>query len=100
MRLSKEQIQVIKDILSRKPVLRAFVFGSFARDEADNDSDIDLLVELDYTQHIGLGFVAIQQELEDMLHHKVDLVSAGGLSNRLRPYIDQEKQMIYEKASG
>lgn len=40
-----------------KPVLRAFLFGSMSRGDAGPDSDIDILVELDYNLHIGLGFV-------------------------------------------
>ena len=45
-------------------MLKAYIFGSYARNEADVDSDIDLLVELDYCQRIGLGFVGMQNELE------------------------------------
>lgn len=100
MRLTSQQMELIKQVFSKEPVLRAFVFGSYARDEADEASDIDLLVELDYSQRIGLEFIAMQQKLEELLQAKVDLVSTGSLSKRLRPYIDQEKQLIYERVGG
>ncbi|TAG56602.1 MAG: nucleotidyltransferase, partial [Runella slithyformis] len=74
-------------------------FGSYVRGEATEDSDIDLLVELDYSQHIGLHFVQMIFDLEDMLKRKVDLVSENGLSKYIRPYIEAEKQIIYERES-
>ncbi|MDB5120051.1 MAG: nucleotidyltransferase [Sphingobacteriales bacterium] len=53
MTLSSTEIQAIKSYFSNKPVQKAFVFGSYSRDEASADSVVDLLVELDYSQHIG-----------------------------------------------
>ncbi|MEI9809331.1 MAG: nucleotidyltransferase domain-containing protein [Bacteroidota bacterium] len=82
-----------------KPVKRAYLFGSCARNEADKDSDIDLLVELDYSKHIGLGFVQMLLDLEKMLHRKVDLVSTDGLSKYVKPYVDKDKILIYEGAA-
>ena len=57
MKLSGNDIEIIKDFFSGKPVLKAYLFGSYSRNEADPASDIDILVDLDYSQHIGLGFV-------------------------------------------
>jgi uncharacterized protein len=51
--------------------LRAYLFGSEARDETHDSSDIDILVELDYSNPIGLEFVILQLELESILHRKV-----------------------------
>jgi predicted nucleotidyltransferase len=68
-----------------------------ARGEADKQSDIDILVDLDYSQSIGLGFVQMQLDLEQMLNAKVDLVSSGGLSKRVKPIIESEKQLIYAR---
>ena len=97
MKVSPLQIQIMQDYFKTKPVLKAFVFGSLARGDARNDSDLDILVELDYSKHIGLGFVAMQQELEELLHCKVDLVSERALSVHIRPVVDMEKCMVYEK---
>ena len=69
---------------------------SLARGEQDSKSDFDLLVELE--DHVGLyKFVSIQLGLENLLGKKVDLVSENGLSHRLRPYIDKDKKLIYER---
>ena len=54
MKLSLSDIELIKSVFSDKPVKRAFLFGSFTRGEADHDSDVDILIELDYTKHIGI----------------------------------------------
>ena len=54
MYLKDKDIQIIRDYFVNKPVLKAYLFGSYSRQEADNDSDVDILVDLDYSQHIGL----------------------------------------------
>ena len=91
-----DHISIISNYLKDKPVGKAYLFGSYARGEQDTMSDFDLLVELE--EHVGLyQFVAIQLGLESLLGKKVDLVSENGLSPRLRPYIDQDKKLIYER---
>ncbi len=88
---------MIQQFFTGMPVKRAYLFGSYARAEADSESDIDILVELDYSNHIGFGFVQMQMDLEKILHKKVDLVSAAGLSSYISPSIEEEKQLIYAK---
>ena len=80
-----------------KPVLKAYLFGSYSRNEADEKSDVDILVELDYDKHIGLGFVQMQLDLQELLHKNIDLVSQNGISKHIAPYINQDKQLIYAK---
>lgn len=87
----------IKDFFRNKPVLRAYLFGSEARNESEKNSDIDILVELDYSKPIGLEFVKMQLELEELLNKKVDLLSSRGISKYIQPYINQDKILIYEK---
>lgn len=98
MKLTADELNIIRQYLQDKPVLRAYLFGSYAREEADAQSDIDLLVELDYSQSIGLQFVGMKLDLEDHLHKSVDLVSANGLSARIRPFIEKDKQLVYERS--
>jgi uncharacterized protein len=98
MKLTADELTIIRHYLQDKPVVRAYVFGSYARNEANDLSDLDLLVELDYSQPIGLQFVGMKLDLEDHLHKPVDLVSANGLSTRIRPFIEQEKELIYERS--
>lgn len=97
MTLTERDIHKIRDYFKDQPVIKAFLFGSYARAEAMDDSDIDILVELDYSQHIGLGFVSMKLDLEEKLGKKVDLVSSNGVSKHILPFIDQDKTLIYER---
>jgi predicted nucleotidyltransferase len=99
MVLSQKEIKLIKQFFSDKPVLKAYLFGSFSRNEADEKSDVDILVDLDYSRHIGLGFVSMQHQLENLLSRKVDLVSSQAVSGYIAPFIDEDKQLIYEKTN-
>lgn len=75
------------------------MFGSSARNEAVPGSDIDILVELDHSQPIGMKFFLYQMELEELLKTKVDLISAEGLSKYVKPLVDKDKILIYERAA-
>lgn len=95
--MSEDTINKIRKFFEDKPVIKAYLFGSYARNEQDDKSDIDILVELDHSQPIGLKFVSIQQELESLLGMKVDLVSTGGISKYIKPGINKDKVMIYDR---
>jgi len=95
MNLDSSQIETIKKYFSTRPVLKAYLFGSYVRGEADNKSDIDILVDLDYSQRIGLQFIQMKLDLEKLLNSKVDLVSSNALSKYIKPIIDGEKELIY-----
>jgi len=97
MNLNKRKIQTINDYFRARPVLKAYLFGSYVRGDADNQSDIDILVDLDYTQKIGLQFIQMKIDLEELLNTKVDLVSSNGLSEYIKPLVDNEKQLIYAR---
>jgi len=97
MRLNKSNLQKIKNYFKDKPVKKAYLFGSYSRNSADENSDLDIIVELDYSQHIGLKFVKMQLDLQEILQTKVDLLSEKAISKYIRPYIDNEKELIYEK---
>lgn len=62
------------------------VFGSAARGEARQGSDIDLLVEMEPGRSL-LDLVGLWQDLEDMLGSHVDVLSEGGVSPHLRARI-------------
>lgn len=97
MRLDKIKIQRIRNYFKDQPVKKAYLFGSHSRNMADDDSDVDILVELDHSKPIGLKFVRMQFELEGILKTKVDLISDKAISKYIRPYIDNDKELIYEK---
>jgi predicted nucleotidyltransferase len=89
----------LDQFFSGKPVKKAYLFGSYARNEAKIDSDIDILVELDYEQPFGMKFFEFQSELENLLNMKVDLVTSDGLSKYVKPFIDKDKILIYERST-
>jgi len=97
MNLDSSTLEAIKEYFRTRPVLKAYLFGSYVRGQADKNSDIDILVDLDYSQRIGLGFVQMQIDLEKILNKKVDLVSSNSLSKYIKPSVDNEKKLIYAR---
>jgi predicted nucleotidyltransferase len=77
--------------------LRAWIFGSHARGEANIESDVDIWVEFDYDSKIGWEFITMQNELQNALGKKVDLVSSRDLSPFIGLHIEAEKELIYER---
>ena len=70
-------------VLDRFGVVRLSLFGSSARDEADDDSDVDLLVE--FGRPIGLfEFARLQRELGELVGRPVELVTPAALKPSLR----------------
>ena len=72
----------IRDVAVRHGATNVRVFGSFARGTQQDDSDLDLLVDLEPGRSL-LDLVAIKQDLEDLLGRRVDVVTTRSLS----PYI-------------
>ena len=98
MILSTEYIgKTIAAYFSDKPVLKAWIFGSYARGEADENSDVDLLVDVDHSNPIGWDYFTWKEELAERLHKKVDIVSAGWENKSVKPFIDVDKRVIYER---
>ena len=87
MTLDNSKIESIKDYFKTRSVLKAYLFGSYVRGLADDKSDIDILVDLDYSQRIGLQFIQMKLDLEKLLNSKVDLVSSNGISNILNHWL-------------
>jgi uncharacterized protein len=98
--LTKAQQKKLETFFSKQPVLKAYVFGSVCRGEEKAESDVDIMVELDYSIPLGLGFIQMQLDLSELLAKKVDLVSAGGLSKHIKPFIDADKKLIYARKAG
>ena len=97
MILEPKYRKVISDYFQDKPVLKAYLFDSHVKGEANEQSDVDILIELDYSKSIGLAFVEMQLDLQNILSQKVDLVSERGLSKFTKPFIEQEKELIYAR---
>lgn len=98
MILTKEQIQkIISEYFAGKPVKKVWLFGSYARGEADEDSDVDVLINFDKNSRVGLRYLAWPEEIEKLVNKKVQVVSEGSVSDYLRPFIDADKTLLYER---
>ena len=85
--------ELILPILYRYGVERAGIFGSFSRGEAKQESDIDILVEIKSDISL-LDFIALKQEIEDILGKKVDLVEYETIKPIIKDRILQEEVKI------
>lgn len=82
-------------ILKNYGVNRAYLFGSFARGEQNQNSDIDFLVE--YTsdaERTLFKSVELKYELEDTLQRKVDVLTEVAISPHIRPYVLKDRKVI------
>ncbi len=85
--------------MSSQPIQRAYLFGSCSRGEETPESDVDLLVNYDYSQKVSLMKVCtMMAELETILHRPVDLVEEQGLLPFAQPSANHDKILIYERA--
>jgi len=90
----------ISEYFKTQPVLKAWLFGSFARGEETPESDIDILVKFDRTSPIGLfAYVRMHRELEERLGRKVDLVEEGTLRPAAQTTANRDLKVIYERSN-
>ena len=86
------QLEKAKPKLSSKYGISQFgLFGSVTRDDFTDESDIDILV--DFYRPIGIEFIDLADELEQLLHRKVDLVSRNGLKPKY--FSEIQNDIIY-----
>jgi predicted nucleotidyltransferase len=84
--------------LKRNPVQRAWVFGSFARNEETPDSDIDILVQFIPDVKISLfDYGGIVHDLEESTGYRIDLVQEHTLKPFARETAERDKKLIYER---
>jgi hypothetical protein len=96
MKLTTSQINQIKTFFADKPVKKVYLFGSYARGEADENSDVDLLIDWDYTKEIGWEYAGWWEEIKELLQKDVDFVSIKYISPLIENYINKDKILIYE----
>ena len=83
------------EICRQNHVAKVSVFGSMARGEANERSDIDLVVEFSQRTSL-LSFVALERKLSVALDRRVDLLTEASISPYLREYILKDCRVIYE----
>lgn len=95
--MDKNIIDIICQYFSRKPIEKAWVFGSFSRGEQRPDSDIDILITFVPNTKMGLQFFGMIDDLEKLLNRSVDLVVEGDLLPFASKSANRDKKLIYER---
>lgn len=93
-----ERLRSAEAEIRRVGVRRLALFGSFARDEARSDSDVDLYVEFVSGRKSFDGFVKLADDLEALLGRRVELVTPEALSPFIGPHILAEAQDVLRAA--
>jgi len=86
------------NVLSNYPVKRAALFGSSARGDMGENSDVDILVEF-FPDTRGLLFFGLRIDLEEALGRSVDLITFNALKKSkpgFKQHVEQETRLIYE----
>ena len=82
-----------KPTLQKKyPIKNIGIFGSIARGDHHENSDVDILVEFD--KPIGIEFIDLANELESILHQKVDLISKTGIKPKYLKIIEKDLHYV------
>ncbi len=90
--------ETIRDYFKTQPVDKAWVFGSFSRDEERPESDVDIMISLVPGTRLGLQFFAMNLELEHLLNRPVDLVIEGDLLPFAERTVNHDKILVYARA--
>jgi len=94
---TETMLSLLAEYFKTQPVLKAWLFGSFARGEETPQSDVDILVVLDHSQTIGMDFFGMYEELQELLGRNVDLVTERSLAPFARKSVEKDKMLIYER---
>jgi len=89
-----EKTKKLTKLLKKHGAKKIEVFGSYVRGEATSDSDLDVIVEFKSRKSL-LELVGIEQELEDELGIKVDLLTKASISPYLIEKIEEECKVIF-----
>ena len=90
--------RMMAEYFKTKPVLKAWLFGSYSRGEERPDSDVDILIVPDKTQHFSLFTLGgMYEDLKALLGREVDIITDGGLLPFARESTERDKILIYER---
>ena len=97
---TQQMIQQIAEYFKTQPVLKAWLFGSYSRGEERPDSEVDILVQYDREQPVGLLRISkMQLVLEHLLGKDVDLVDQETLFPWVEDNVNREKELIYARTA-
>lgn len=97
--MNEALLNKIQEYFKTKPISKAWLFGSFARGEEREDSDVDIMVRFLPGTKIGLAFCGMICDLEDVIQRPVDLVREGCVKQFAKESVEHDKILIYERAS-
>jgi predicted nucleotidyltransferase len=87
--LSLKEQHIILEITAKYDPTYVGLFGSYSRNEEQPESDIDILI--DFKDNLDLlTIIGIEQELEELLGKKVDLITYKSLNKLLKPFIEND----------
>ncbi|WP_425806352.1 nucleotidyltransferase family protein [Desulfitobacterium sp. Sab5] len=87
--------KALQRVINKYPVSRVNLFGSYARGEANEESDVDLIIE--FTEEIGLfKKLGLKEELAEVLNRDVDLIEIQDLDEDVKINAAKEMVSIYE----
>ncbi|SHM42913.1 hypothetical protein SAMN04488057_101425 [Cyclobacterium lianum] len=92
--ITKDQKNIIIEVLQPFTPKMIGIFGSFARNENKENSDLDILVEFQNTVNL-LDIIGAEMQLSELLNLKVDLITTKAISPRLVPRIESDLQQIF-----
>jgi len=87
------------DDMRRKGVTELYLYGSFARNEATERSDVDLFADVDYGRFGFVPFMDLREELASWLGRKVDFTTRNGLHRDLRERIARSAIKVFDDAA-
>jgi len=97
--LTTEQIkQTVSDYFKDKPVKKVYLFGSYARGEANEESDVDLLLDIEEDAPVTYftlgGYLA---DMRDRFKRKVDIVTVDALreGRYFTKFVNEQKKVLY-----
>ena len=96
MKEIKRLKKIIVPILKRNDIVKAGIFGSYARGEAKKRSDIDILIKFKGKKSL-LDLVRVERELEEKTKKKIDLVTYNSINHLLKNIILKDDVRIYDK---
>ena len=88
--------QAITAFCRRRRIRKLAFFGSVLRADFRPDSDVDILIEFEPGQRVGLSFFSMQDELSELLGRNVDLNTPNFLSRYFRDDVLAEAEVLYE----
>ena len=91
--------KIIAGYFKNQPVVKAWLFGSFARGEQTPESDVDILVVRDENENVGFKFFGMYEDLRELLGRNVDLVTDGSLAPFARQSVEKDKKLVYERTN-